>query len=219
MANFTGEKTEAESGLEPGTNGRLQEAAPPSSSGKHTPSGDPSGCSATCQRMRGDPGGARGRPWGGWGGGRGHLGAPEALLVGTHLLGLSATGRPVLGWPQAGWLWMGQVRMGSGEVRDGGWRSARAAGQGPCWSRAGSRVQMTREPPTGRAERAPRLGSRLAALLVSEVPTPKRCRGLCQASYNLNRVTVSSGNWASTAASQQSPSSGDTGDSSMYSSI
>lgn len=105
--------------------------------------------------MRGDPGGARARPWGGWGGGRGHLGASEALLVGTHLLGLSAAGRPVLGWPQAGWLWTGRARMGSGEVRDGGRRSAWAAGQGPCWSRAGSRVQMTREPPTGQAERLP----------------------------------------------------------------
>lgn len=103
----------------------------------------------------GDPGRVRGRPWGGWGGGRGHLGAPEALLVGTHLLGRSTAGRPVLGWPQAGGLWTGRARMGSGKLWGGGWRSARSAGQVPCWSRAGSRAQRTREPPTGQAERLP----------------------------------------------------------------
>nr|CAI9698779.1 unnamed protein product [Rangifer tarandus platyrhynchus] len=42
-------KTEAESGLEPGTSGRQWEAAPPSFYGKHMPSGDPSGHSATWQ--------------------------------------------------------------------------------------------------------------------------------------------------------------------------
>lgn len=110
IAHFTGKKTEAESKLEPGTSGRQREAAPPFSR-KHIPSGDPSGHSAKWQRVRGDPGGTRGRPWGGRGDGCRHPGSPESWAGSTWWAPTSWDAQP-----QGGLFWGGPRQAGSGRV-------------------------------------------------------------------------------------------------------